>query len=98
MDSQENTVAKFGGAVPDAAITFDPIIGFEVLQRLSGLRRPTAICDWLKSQGIAYLRAPGGRPITTVEAINRRLAGYKEAQKEKDRGINLAAAARRRRR
>lgn len=97
MDSQENIVATLGGLGPDAAITFDPIIAFEVLQRLSGLRRPTAICDWLKSQGIAYLRAPGGRPITTVEAINRRLAGYKEAQKERDRGINLAAAARRRR-
>ena len=97
MDSQENSVAILGSPIPDAAITFNPIIGFDVLQRLSGLQRPTAICDWLKSQGIAYLRAPGGRPITTVEAINRRLAGYKEAQKERDRGINLAAAARRRR-
>ena len=97
MDSQENTVAISGSPIPDSAITFNPIIGFEVLQRLSGLQRATAICDWLKSQGIPYLRAPGGRPITTVEAINRRLAGYKEAQKEKDRGINIAAAARRRR-
>jgi hypothetical protein len=97
LDSQENSVAILGSPIPDAAITFNPIIGFDVLQRLSGLQRPTAICDWLKSQGIAYLRAPGGRPITTVEAINRRLAGYKEAQKERDRGINLAAAARRRR-
>ena len=97
MDSQENIVANLGSPIPDAAITFNPIIGFDVLQRLSGLQRPTAICDWLKSQGIAYLRAPGGRPITTVEAINRRLAGHKEVQREKDRGINLAAAARRRR-
>lgn len=74
------------------------LLEFPALQKISGLRRPTAICRWLRSQGIAYIRSPNGCPMTTLEALNRRLAGRKESKDgDRERGIDIDAARKLRR-
>lgn len=49
------------------------IIGFQRLQRLSGLERKAAIKRWLQKRAVAYLTDAKGYPFTTLAALNDRL-------------------------
>lgn len=49
------------------------IIPFEKLQEMTGYDRPTDVARCLRDQGIPVLKGKGGRPFTTVDAINQTL-------------------------
>lgn len=47
------------------------LVEFAELQRRSGLRRITAVIHWLRRENIGYIRDAAGRPMTTLDAIER---------------------------
>jgi hypothetical protein len=48
-----------------------PIVDFETLQRISGLKQKAAVGRYLKRLKISFLEGADGAPWTTIEAINR---------------------------
>jgi hypothetical protein len=61
------------------------ILTFAKLQRISGLDKPKpdTIRKWLSRAGVKYLPDAKGRPMTTLDALNRKL------QRMADDGFNL---------
>lgn len=60
---------------PSATAQAGPIADLPVLQRLCGLKQPAAVKRWLKTNGVAFMVQPDGRPVTTIDSINRALLG-----------------------
>lgn len=55
------------------------IVSFEDLAQATGKKTPAAVAVSLKNSGIRYFCGKGGRPWTTVEAINAALGLAKPA-------------------
>lgn len=51
------------------------ILDFADLQKLSGYKRPHDVKKWLRSNGVAFMVQPSGRPVTTINSVNRALLG-----------------------
>lgn len=49
------------------------VLTFDQLQAISGLTRPSAVLAWLRRERVSFMRDGKGRPITTEEALHRRL-------------------------
>ena len=54
------------------------VLPFEQLQVISGLQRPSAVRRWLRHERISYISDGRGHPITTDEAITKRLESKKK--------------------
>lgn len=51
------------------------LINFEILKKWLGYERKHDVKEWLKNKGIPFEVGRNDEPITTAEAINRRLIG-----------------------
>lgn len=46
-------------------------LSFEILKEITGYERPGDVERCLREQGIVFLRGKGGKPFTTLAALNQ---------------------------
>ncbi|WP_319557945.1 DUF4224 domain-containing protein [Thiomicrorhabdus sp.] len=58
------------------------LISFALLKKWLGYENKAAVVRWLNDKGISYEIGRNGEPITTKEAINKRLLGEQADEQE----------------
>ena len=51
------------------------ILDLPDLQKLSGYTRAHDVKKWLRNNGVVFMVQPSGRPVTTLDAVNRAMQG-----------------------